>query len=56
MRRIASRIAKGITRFVLNNPTPFIVTIEQPVFISVVLVNAAHGESSGCTKRRGIGS
>lgn len=50
------RIAKGITKFVLNNSTPFIVPIEQPVLISPVLVNAAHGEGSGRTKRRGIGS
>ena len=50
------RIAKGITKFVLNNSNPFIVPIEQPVLISPVLVNAAHGEGSGRTKRRGIGS
>lgn len=50
------RIAKGITKFILNNSNPFIVPTEQPVLISPVLVNAAHGEGSGRTKRRGIGS
>lgn len=75
------RIAKGITKFVLNNQNPFIVPIahyngSEPVHdaaeplrtitaypkggsfsvVSPILVNAAHGEGSGHTKRRGIGS
>lgn len=90
------RIAKGIRKFVLDNPNPFVVPIEPalaaPVvtvrshgcdskrwgngsrtvhepfgticaqgngdhsLVSAVLINAAHGEGSGQTRRRGIGS
>lgn len=79
------RIAKGIRRFVLDNPQPFIVPIAhyngsepvhagtdplrtitahpkggafavaQPRFAPVI-IQAAHGEGSGQTKRRSIGS
>ena len=92
------RIAKGISKFVVNNPKPFIVpiahyngsepvhdaaqplrtitafpkggsfAIAQPIVapyakgngrhsnVAAILINAAHGEGSGHTKRRGIGS
>ena len=55
------RIAKGIKKFVLDNPDPFIVKYRDEgngdhSHVSAVLINAAHGEGNGHTKRRGIGS
>lgn len=45
------RIAKGIKKFVLDNPQPFVTGTR-----AAVLINAAHGEGSGASRRRGIGS
>ena len=53
------RIAKGIHRFVLDNPHPFIVTTygeTTTMTQAPILVTAGHGEGSGVTQRRGIGS
>ena len=55
------RIVKGIKKFVLDNPDPFIVKHRDEgngdhSHVSAVLINAAHGEGNGHTKRRGIGS
>ena len=55
------RIVKGIKKFVLDNPDPFIVKFRgegngDHSHVSAVLINAAHGEGNGHTKRRGIGS
>ena len=55
------RIVKGIKKFVLDNPDPFIVKYRDEgngdhSHVSAVLINAAHGEGNGHTKRRGIGS
>lgn len=54
------RIVKGIKKFVLDNPDPFIVKFRGERngnhSVSAVLINAAHGEGNGHTKRRGIGS
>lgn len=49
------RIAKGIKKFVLDNRNPFIINNEDRQK-SALMVNAAYGEGSGNTKRRGIGS
>ena len=53
------RIAKGIRRFVLDNPHPFIVASSGDTAAMgqvPVLVNAGHGEGQGATRRRGFGS
>ena len=53
------RIAKGIRRFVLDNPHPFIVASSGDTSAMgqvPVLVNAGHGEGQGATRRRGFGS
>jgi C-5 cytosine-specific DNA methylase family protein len=53
------RIAKGIRRFVLDNPHPFVVAVPDDEVMAgqaPVLINAGHGEGRGAARRRGIGS
>lgn len=49
------RIAKGIKRFVLDNPQPYIIPGGHNA-TAPITIQAAHGEGSGKTKRRSIGS
>lgn len=50
------RIAKGITKFVLENPEPFVVGINGERPLVALQMDAAHGEGRGTTRRRGCGS
>lgn len=53
------RIARGIRRFVLDNPQPFVITTGEGSaagLLAPVPLNAGHGEGSGANKRRGMGS
>ena len=50
------RIAKGITKFVLENPEPFVVGINSGRPLIALQMDAAHGEGRGTTRRRGCGS
>ena len=50
------RIAKGICRFVLENPEPFIVGASDTRSCTALQIHAAHGEGQGATRRRGCGS